>query len=170
MMRIISIVALVLLFSGCAKYNKMTESEVISELNISTKSIDRWVSTEPGILISPIVDSAAGTGKGQFSYAISDHIIETKFIIFNGKVCNTGETDIINTDFEMGEKSINIAMKCEQPNTLAIMPDSEANKDITNELIQNHSVNLGGYIIPAEGFIDGFSEVIGIQYGGIPVV
>ncbi|WP_305846115.1 hypothetical protein [Photobacterium kishitanii] len=72
MMRIISIVALVLLFSGCAKDNKMTESEVISELNISTKSIDRWVSTEPGILISPIVDSAAGTGKGQFSYAISD--------------------------------------------------------------------------------------------------
>ncbi len=92
--------------------------------------------------------------------------LETKFVIFNEMVCNIGETNFVYTDVNLEQKDIDVAMKCLQPNTLLIYPLVTGSKYITNELIQNHSVRFGTFVIPSKGFIDGFSKAIDIRYGG----
>lgn len=166
------IIALMLVLSnGCAQYTEASDNQYIVESTLTKPiQLDKWESIDKGLLMSPVIDSAAGSGKSQFEYIIKDHEIKTKLVIFNDKICNSGETDFIDSVLDIDGNFVNVKMKCERPNTLAIIPDHNANKFITNEFIQNHSVKMCNYTFPANGFIDGFSKAIGIPYQGSFVV
>lgn len=167
MKNILLAISILAITSGCAQYIGTSDNQDTVEATPAKPiQLDKWESIDRGLLMSPVIDSTAGSGKGQFEYIIKDHDIETKLVIFNGKVCNLGETDLIDSVLDIDGKFVNVKMKCERTNMLAIIPDHNANKFITNELIQNHPVKMCDYTFPAEGFIDGFSKAIGIPYQG----
>ncbi|PSW62142.1 hypothetical protein C0W54_07365 [Photobacterium kishitanii] len=167
MMKKVIILTALFLFSGCAKKPILSENASPHGLNVAAASSKYWELIKPGILVSPELEASAGNSKGKLIYFISnDKKLETKFVIFNEMVCNIGETNFVNTDVNLEQKDIDVAMKCSQPNTLLIYPSVTGSKYITNELIQNHSVRFGTFVIPSKGFIDGFSKAIDIRYGG----